>query len=100
MVFGGIVKSPRGDLSTQQALDLAKLYLDNACKTRDPDIALVLCHDTEVSLSDAKRPTRRAEDVAVRKRIGAVYLDLGKLLYSRGHHGEAQASFKKAEKLG
>jgi len=100
MVFGGIVKSPRGDLSTQQALELAKIYLENACKTRDPDIALVLCHDTEVSLSDAKRATKHAEDLNVRKRIGTVYINLGKLLYSRGHHGEAQTSFKKAEKLG
>lgn len=100
MKFGGIVTSPRGALSPLQALELARLYLENACKANDPDIALVLCHDTEMSLSQAKRAAKNAEDHPVRKAIGAVYIDLGKLLHSRGHGGEAQVSYKKAGKLG
>jgi len=100
MVFGGIVTSPRGSLSTQQALELARVYLENACRAKDADIILVLCHDTEVSLSQAKRSAKHTDDQLERKRIGTVYIQLGKVLYSQGHSKEAQTSYKKAEKLG
>jgi len=100
MVFGGIVTSPRGNLSLQQSLELANVYLKNASKAQDPDIALVLCHDTEVSLSQVKKGVRHADDPFLREGIATAYIDLGRVLDSRGHHNEAQASYKKAEKLG
>ncbi|KAF9346027.1 hypothetical protein BGX34_004272, partial [Mortierella sp. NVP85] len=100
MVFGGIVTSPRGSLSLQQSLELANVYLENASKAQDPDIALVLCHDTEVSLSQVKKGVRHADDQFLREGIATAYIDLGRVLDSRGHHNEAQASYKKAEKLG
>jgi hypothetical protein len=61
---------------------------------------LVLCHDTEVSLLQARRAAKHAKDNAVSDGVAIAYIDLGKFLYSRGHHTEAQASFKKAQKLG
>lgn len=100
MVFGGIVSSPRGSLSSQQALDLANIYLENATKTTDQDIALVLCHDTEVSLSQAKKAVKQAEAQTMIQGIATAYIGLGKLLESLNHASEAQASFKRAEKLG
>jgi hypothetical protein len=100
MVFGGIVSSPRGNLTSQQSLELANVYLENATRTTDPNIALVLCHDTEISLSQAKRMANHSDKKTVREGIATAYIDLGKLLYNRGHHREAQASYKKAEKLG
>ncbi|KAF9346018.1 hypothetical protein BGX34_004274, partial [Mortierella sp. NVP85] len=99
-MVGGIVSSPRGALSTQQALKLAKMYLENAHIADDGDIALVLCHDTEVSLSNAKKAARRMEDQCVIGEIGTAYVDLGKLLESRGYVNEARVSYKKAGKLG
>ncbi|KAF9353919.1 hypothetical protein BGX34_011296 [Mortierella sp. NVP85] len=97
-----IVSSPRGTLSPQQALKLANMYLENAstCNTDDRDIALVLCHDTEMSLSQAKKSIRRPEDQYVNIQIATAYMDLGNLLESQGHLSEAKAIFKKAGRLG
>jgi hypothetical protein len=100
MVFGGIVTSPRSVLSPLQALELARIYLENAGNTTDVNINLVLCHDTEVALSHAKRAAKHTEDQTVSEGIATTYIDLGNLLYTRGHHGEARVSFKKARKLG
>lgn len=100
MVFGGIITSPRGNLTLQQSLELANVYLENAFKVQDPTVSLVLCHDAEVSLSQAKKVIRNTEDQSVRQGLATAYIDLGRVLDSRGHRNEAQASYKKAEKLG
>ncbi|KAK3809372.1 MAG: WD40-repeat-containing domain protein [Benniella sp.] len=100
MVFSSIISSPRGTLSPQQALKLANVYLDNACKENDGDITMVLCHDTEISLSQAKKAVKRTEDQYVIEEIAIAYMDLGDLLKSRGHPNEANVSYKKAGKLG
>jgi hypothetical protein len=83
MVFGSIISSPRGNLSLQQVLDLANIYLANARSTLDPNIALVLCHDTEVSLSHVKRAAKHTEDKAMREGIATVYIGLGELKQAR-----------------
>ena len=100
MVFGSIVSSPRGSLSPQKALELANVYLETAFNATDSEIALVLCHDTEVSLSQARKSVKHDKIQTVTKGIATAYIGLGKLLESRGHVGGAEASFKKAEKLG
>ncbi|KAF9348022.1 hypothetical protein BGX34_002748, partial [Mortierella sp. NVP85] len=100
MVFGSIVSSPRGSLSPTRALELANLYLETAFNATDPEIALVLCHDTEVSLSQVRKSVKYDKNPAVVQGVAAAYVGLGKLLESRGHVGSAQTSFKKAEKLG
>ncbi|KAF9345473.1 hypothetical protein BGX34_004742, partial [Mortierella sp. NVP85] len=96
----GIVSSPRGSLSAQKILELAKVYLENAFKASDPDIALVLCHDTEVSLFQAKRSVKRDKDHILTEGIVTAYIGLGKLLEKHDRAEEAEASFKKAEKYG
>lgn len=101
-MFGSIVSNPLGNLSSRQAVQLANLYLDNARNMEDPDISLVLCHDTEVSLSQAKRAVKKTEEQD-QSTIGAIaiaYIDLGKFLECRGLTSEAQVSFKKGQKLG
>jgi hypothetical protein len=100
MAFGTVVSSPRGTLSLQKVLYLAKLYLENARKETDPEIVLVLCHDTEVSLSQVKRAVKHAENQNLREGIAAAYIDLGNLLDSHDHRTEAQAFYKKSEKWG
>jgi hypothetical protein len=100
MVFGNIISSPRGSLSFQQALDLANIYLENARRTSDPKLTLVLCHDTEVSLSHVKKAAKNVEDKVVREGIATVYIRLGELLLQQGHQEEAQAFYKKHEKWG
>ncbi|KAF9348052.1 hypothetical protein BGX34_002702, partial [Mortierella sp. NVP85] len=100
MVFTGIVSSPRGALSSQQTLDLANTYLETAFNAIDSDIALVLCHDTEVSLSQAKKSVKHDKNPTVAKGIATAYVGLGKLLERHGHVSGAQASFKKALNLG
>jgi hypothetical protein len=100
MGFGGIVSSPRAYLSAHQVLKLANVYLEYANIVDDADVTLVLCHDTEVSLSQAKKAIKHAENQPLVSEIATVYIELGRLLERRGHGTEAQASYKKAKKLG
>ncbi|KAF9359449.1 hypothetical protein BGX34_008346 [Mortierella sp. NVP85] len=100
MVFGSIISSPRGSLSLQQVLSLADVYLEGASKAADPDIAMVLFHDTELSLNQVKRAAKQTEDKTMRERIAAIYIGLGELLNDRGHGVEAKAFYKKSEKWG
>ncbi|KAF9361318.1 hypothetical protein BGX34_007209 [Mortierella sp. NVP85] len=99
-MFGIVITSPRGNLSLQQSLDLANIYLEFASKAQDPDIALTLCHDTEVSLLYAKKAAKHVEDKTVRHGIATGYIRLGRTLAIRGLLSESQAIYKKAEKLG
>ncbi|KAF9342637.1 hypothetical protein BGX34_007873, partial [Mortierella sp. NVP85] len=48
----------------------------------------------------AKKAIKHAENQSLVERIATSYIGLGKLLERRGHSAGAQASFKKAEKLG
>ncbi|KAF9354474.1 hypothetical protein BGX34_011011 [Mortierella sp. NVP85] len=100
MVFGSIISSSRGSLSLQQNLDLANLYLETACKSTDPDVVIVLCHDTEVSLFQAKRAAKNTEDKTMRSLIADVYTNLGTLMDTYGYSDEAKAFYKKSKKLG
>ncbi|KAG0217542.1 hypothetical protein BGX31_000207 [Mortierella sp. GBA43] len=77
------------------------MYLDNAWNTDDVAIALVLCHETRVSLSQAKKAVKIDENPAlVTEEIAAVYVDLGKLLEIREQTDEAESCYRKAMKLG
>ncbi|KAK3821774.1 MAG: hypothetical protein J3Q66DRAFT_438547 [Benniella sp.] len=100
MLFSSIVSSPRATLSPLKALELANVYLETAFNASDSDITLVLCHDTEVSLSQARKSVKHDKNPTVIQGVATAYIGLGKLLESRGHVSGAQASFKKAEKLG
>jgi hypothetical protein len=99
MVFSHIVSSSRGNLTLQQTLQLANIYLENASSVQDLDIVLVLCHDAEVSLTQARKGARHSDPIT-REGIGHAYISLGRVLNSRGHVDEAKASYKKAEKWG
>ncbi|KAF9344519.1 hypothetical protein BGX34_005587, partial [Mortierella sp. NVP85] len=83
-----------------KVLELANVYLENAFSATDPDIALVLCHDTQVSLSQAKKSVKRDKDQLVTEGIAIAYIGLGKLLEERGYVDEAEENFKKAKKQG
>ncbi|KAF9993850.1 hypothetical protein BGZ65_010559, partial [Modicella reniformis] len=106
MLRSTIVPSHLAALSLQQSLELTNVYLENAYRTADRDIALVLCYEAEVSLSQAKNVTKKSPtanetgDQVLRKGVAAAYIDLGKLLESQGYQKEAQALCKKAEKWG
>lgn len=105
--MNNIIPSHLGTLSLQQALDLSNVYLENAYKATDRGIALVLCHDAEVALSQAKNANKKypahLKDTAyeaLRGGIAVAYIDLGKLLEHRGYPNEAQVINKKAKKWG
>ena len=102
MVFGNgsVISSPRGNLSLHQSLNLSNIYLENASKSIDPDVTLVLCHDTELSLTLVKKAAKNTKDKATRARIAAIYISLGDLLDKQGHRDEAQTFYKKSEKWG
>ncbi|KAG0204157.1 hypothetical protein BGX31_003242, partial [Mortierella sp. GBA43] len=107
MVFSNIVPSQLGTLSLQQALELTNVYLENAYKMKDVKVALALCHDAEVALSQAKKANRKypahPDDTwyqALHQGVATAYVDLGKYLDGRGYGNEAAAIYKKAEKWG
>jgi hypothetical protein len=98
MAFGDIISSPRGDLSIQQALHLARIYLENARRETDPKIILVLCHDTEVSMAQVSGAAKRTKNPILREGIATIYANLGTLVDTQGYHIEAQAFYKKSGK--
>jgi hypothetical protein len=107
MVFGSVVPSHLSALSLKQALELSNLYLENAYKTEDHDIVLVLCHEAEAALSQAKSASKKlhtqsgdAEYQAMRDDMATAYVDLNKLLERQGHPDAAHAIMKKAVKWG
>ncbi|KAF9362918.1 hypothetical protein BGX34_005256 [Mortierella sp. NVP85] len=95
-----VVTSPRKRLSLQQTLHLANFYLECARKIADPDLSLVMCHETEVLLSHLKKAAKNSDDKTIRERIAAVYVGLGELLDIHGHRNEAQVFYRKSEKWG
>ncbi|KAG0222414.1 hypothetical protein BGX31_009166, partial [Mortierella sp. GBA43] len=100
MVFGTIISSPRASLSLHQILQVANAYLDNARNTIDPTVALVFCHDTEVSLTQLKKAAKHTDDKAARGQVADIYFGLGELLDGYGHQEDALAFYKKSEKWG
>jgi hypothetical protein len=107
MVFGSVVPSHLSTLSLKQALELSNLYLENAYKTGDHDIVLVLCHEAEAALSQAKSASKKlyiqpgdAEHQAMRDGVATAYVDLNKLLERQGHPDVAHAISKKGAKWG
>ncbi|KAG0199816.1 hypothetical protein BGX31_004212, partial [Mortierella sp. GBA43] len=100
MVFGSTITSPRANLSLQQLLEVANTYLDDARNTKDSTVALVFCHDTEVSLAQLKKVAKRTDDKSARKSISSIYFGLGQVLDTQGHREEAQAFYKKSERWG
>ncbi|KAF9354086.1 hypothetical protein BGX34_011228 [Mortierella sp. NVP85] len=107
MVFGSVVPSHLSTLSIKQALELSSLYLENAYKAVDHDIALVLCHEAEAALSQAKSASKKLhiqpgdiEYQSMRDGIATAYVDLYKLLERQGHPDVAHAISKKGAKWG
>ncbi|KAK3821635.1 MAG: WD40-repeat-containing domain protein [Benniella sp.] len=78
-MFSRKTPSSQGPLSPQQALELANIYLEKASKTTDPDIALILCCDTEFSLSEAKEAAKHVKNQTVIRGIARAYIELEKL---------------------
>ncbi|KAK3807555.1 MAG: hypothetical protein J3Q66DRAFT_374315 [Benniella sp.] len=99
MVFSNIVSSPLPSLSLQHVLDLANIYLEGASKAQHPDIALVLCHDTDVALSQAKKAAKRVKDQNVLHGVAVAYIGLGRQLENHGRKSEAHEIYKKAAKV-
>ncbi|KAF9350015.1 hypothetical protein BGX34_001454, partial [Mortierella sp. NVP85] len=92
MLSRSIVPAPKNALSLHQALELTHLYLENAYKTTDRDIALLLCHDAEVALTQAKNANKKihtrpgdTDYQVLRDGVAAAYIDLGKLLERQGY---------------
>ncbi len=105
-MLGSIFSSSRSTFSPQKMLDLASSYLETARKTKDLEIALVLCDDAEASLSQMKKAVRKAHapetlaDQTLRDKIATVYFEHGKVLDQLGQADRAQTSYKKAKKWG
>ena len=99
-MFSSIFPSPRSTLSAHQALQLARVSLENARNVTDAEISMVLCHDTKESLSQAKKASKHAKDPTLNKEIGTTYLGLSQVLHVHDHHVKAQATLKKAQQLG
>ncbi|KAG0056057.1 hypothetical protein BGZ83_006494 [Gryganskiella cystojenkinii] len=106
-MFGGAFSSSRRASSPQKELELANFHLDNARKTKDAQIVLMICDDAEAALSRMKRAAKKTltcplsvEDQALRDGFAGAYLEHAKLMESLGYSEMAQVSYKRAEKWG
>lgn len=105
MVFD-VVPAHRSSLTLQQVLDLCNIYLDNASRTEDRSVALVLCHDAEIALNQAKKASKKhpspndVEHQALRDKVATAYTKLGKLMDDHELQDKAKIFYKKTEKWG
>ncbi|KAG0346837.1 hypothetical protein BGZ54_005083, partial [Gamsiella multidivaricata] len=106
-MFGRTFSSPRKALSAQKELELTNIYVENARKTKDREIALVLRDDAEAALSRMKRAAKKTfttslsvEDQALRDGFAGACFEHANLLESLGYSEMAQVSYKRAEKWG
>ncbi|KAF9352632.1 hypothetical protein BGX34_012059, partial [Mortierella sp. NVP85] len=92
---------PKSALSPSHVVKLCNIYLENATriagKNDEHDIALALCHNAEVALSQAKSPNKK---YPLRDEIAAAYTNLSKLLDQLGHQVESRVFLNKAVKWG
>ncbi|KAF9986829.1 hypothetical protein BGZ65_006064 [Modicella reniformis] len=98
--------SEYGDLSPQKALKLAISHLENARRTPDCELALMLYNEAETALSRMGQSTLGAllssdenQDQSLREGIAYVVLELDKMSISLGSQDKTQASYKKAQAL-
>ncbi|KAI8345079.1 hypothetical protein B0O80DRAFT_431879 [Mortierella sp. GBAus27b] len=97
-MFGIIARSPR-DLSLHQRLEVTLAHLDNARNATDPTVALVFCHETEMSLYKLQSTTRFiANQKPIYMEIKKIYIGLGEVLDAHGHSGVAQAYYKESRR--
>lgn len=93
-------------LSPEKTLELAKVCLENARKTKDPEVALALCDQAGTVLDRVKDTAKVStsstdpQDQTLRDGIIATYLEIGKLQDDLQRPGKARDSFKGAEKWG
>ncbi|KAF9353765.1 hypothetical protein BGX34_011392 [Mortierella sp. NVP85] len=100
MLHSSIVPLPKGALPSQQALRLSNIYLENAAKVvdnvNDHDIALMLCHNTEVTLAQLTNKKTGYKTVLVE--VVAAYNNLSNLLKRLGYTAESQKLLNKTDK--
>jgi predicted signal transduction protein with EAL and GGDEF domain len=97
----GIAPAPKNAFSSEQTLELCDIYLDNADKTKDDGIALVLCHHAEIALSRIKNANKKVNDAEyqeLRGKMADAYNRLSIRLKLLGFPDESEAFLKKAEK--
>jgi hypothetical protein len=106
-MFRSGASSLRNHLSPQQSLELANLYLENAHRTKDPEIVLEWCSVTEAELFRTKGASKKAlsppmqdDNRALREGMATALSNLGKLQDSLGQSEKAQASYRRAEQWG
>ncbi|KAG0219001.1 hypothetical protein BGX31_011435, partial [Mortierella sp. GBA43] len=96
------VPSPKGVLSLHEVLQLTSIYLENATRVdiSHSNVALVLFHNAEVALDQAKRsstPSLDPDEQDMQKKIAAAYHNLGKLLEDHGLRDQAVAFYNKCK---
>ncbi|KAF9988783.1 hypothetical protein BGZ65_001256, partial [Modicella reniformis] len=95
MVFG---------LSTPQILELAGYHMENARKTEDDKLRLVLCENAESDLSRVRKVVNWApkyrDNQELRRKVADAFFKLGDLQLHLGQTEKAEASHKKAKKCG
>ncbi|KAG0220885.1 hypothetical protein BGX31_010414 [Mortierella sp. GBA43] len=106
MLHRTIVPSPKGALSLHDVLQLTNIYLENASRANNNNVALVLCQNAEAALSQmrssSKKPPTSSSDneQATHGDVAAAYYNLGRLLEHHGYRDEAEAFHKKCKKWG
>ncbi|KAF9996965.1 hypothetical protein BGZ65_007459 [Modicella reniformis] len=91
-------------LSPEKGLRLATSHLENARRTTDPELALMICNEARIALSRIERSTLEAllrtdsnQDQTVCGEAAYVVSELDKMLTTLGSQERTQASHKSVE---
>ncbi|KAI8345703.1 hypothetical protein B0O80DRAFT_431425 [Mortierella sp. GBAus27b] len=105
--FRHAIPSSEYTLTPRQALHIADVYLRNALRENDHDIAMVMCRHADILLNQSKvfqstssTSSSDPEDQALREFGATAYSDIGKVLEAHGHQSRARIFYGKCRKLG
>ncbi|KAG0233266.1 hypothetical protein BGX31_004884 [Mortierella sp. GBA43] len=97
----------RGIHSPQQGLGIANICLENARKTKDPELALELCGDADEVIAQVTKAMKRSttslnhsDDQGIREELATAYVELGRLQDGLGQGDKARANIKNSESWG
>ncbi|KAI8353501.1 hypothetical protein B0O80DRAFT_452263 [Mortierella sp. GBAus27b] len=106
MIIDTLSTSSRGSRSPQKALELAKVYLENARKATNPEFVTTFCDEAKAALSRMEQPSMEtllssnsSHDQSLREDINHILNELDEMMASLKQLDSTQAVHKDTDNL-